>query len=559
MSNVEAVAGRLPSRTEVLIVGAGPVGLTLSLELSRYGIDHVLVSDGDGPSTHPKCNTTNARSMEHFRRLGLSRALRFGGLAENYPTDIVYLTRLGGEEIGRIRFPTARQAAEHDGRKSGPWLTPELQHRISQIFLERILLDDARGRPRAGIFLQRRLLDYRDDGTGVDAVIEPVEGGEPQVVRSRWIIGCDGARSAVRRVAGIAYEGESGADRPMFGGTMVATYYRSRRLAELFAGREGFMYWTVNPDIRSVTVAIDGKDSFLTHIQVPAEASPEAMDPRDFLRRVAGEDIDVEIMSSAVWNAGLRLVARQLIKGRAVLAGDAAHLFTPTGGFGMNTGIDDVANLAWKLAADVQGWGGPALVASYDAERRPIAHRNTLAASEVADILGAFPVPDAIEGAGVAGEQARELVRDAIAHVAVEEFGTVGVQLGARYEGSPIVVADGTPPPADSRTRYVPTARPGSRLPHFLLDGGVPIFDRLGIGLTLLDFSDGGADPRPLLETARARGIDVAHVVIASVERPASIGADIVMVRPDGHVAWRGDRLPDDSDAFFDRILGWLC
>src|SRR5580704_3581232 len=222
------------TNTDVLIVGSGPVGLTLSLELSRYGINHVLISDADGPSAHPKCNTTSARSMEHYRRLGISNALRFGGLSEDYPTDIAYFTRLGTVEIGRLRFPSAREAAQRVGKDNGVWQTPELQHRISQIFMEQILLDEARQRAPASIYLRNRLISYAQrDADVAMASIQSLDTGETHELRCRWIVGCDGPRSTVRKVAGVSYEGEDSADRPMFGGTMISTYYRSQRLAEL--------------------------------------------------------------------------------------------------------------------------------------------------------------------------------------------------------------------------------------------------------------------------------------------------------------------------------------
>ena len=218
----------------------------------------------------------------------------------------------------------------------------------------------------------------------------------------------------VRKAAGIAFDGEDSADRPMFGGTMVATYYRSNLLAQVLQGREGLMYWTVNPEIRSVTVAIDGKNRFLTHVQVPRGVDPDSLKPTEFLHRIAGVPIDVEVLSSAIWNAGFSLVAQRLVKGHAILSGDAAHLITPTGGLGMNTGIDDVSNLAWKLAGEIKGWGGPALVESYDGERRPVGIRNTRIASDIADALGKFPIPESIEHLGQASDAARAQVIEAI-------------------------------------------------------------------------------------------------------------------------------------------------
>lgn len=540
----------------VIIVGAGPVGLALSLELSRYGVAHQVLTEGARTSEHPKCNTTNARSMEHFRRLGLAREIRFGGLPADYPTDIVYLTRLGEPEIARVRFPTPQQSADLSEPYRGAWQTPEPQHRISQIYLEQILLEHARRRPEAAIAFEQRVTGFEDLGDHVEVEVVGVGSELTRRLSCGWLVGCDGGRSTVRRLAGIPFEGERQARREIFGGAMVATYFRSAELSDLLNGRRGFMYWTLNPQIRSVTVAINGDDLFLTHVQAPDGVGPETLDPRIFIPQVVGRPVGFEVLSSAIWTAGHRLVAKQMSAGRIFLAGDAAHLFTPTGGFGMNTGLDDVANLAWKLAATAQGWGGPDLLASYDAERRPIAHRNTAAASEIADVINGALVPSDIEDTGPSGRAARRAVADIVCAVAAEEFGTVGVQLGVRYDGSPVVAADGSPPTPDLRTIYEPTARPGSRLPHFLLHGA-PIFDQLGPGLTLLD---GAGDPLAasgLLAVARRRGAPLEHLPLPAGLAREALGALYVLVRPDQHVAWRGDVLPANIDGMLDRTLGF--
>lgn len=549
-------AKSLPSAAPVIIVGAGPVGLTLSIELSRYGINHLVLTDGVATSSHPKCNTTNARSMEHFRRLGLAKEIRFGGLRGDYPTDVVYTTRLSQPEIARIRFPSPRQAAGLDTSVGIQWQTPEPQHRISQIFLEKILLQHAASQPCSQINFGQQVLEFVEDGDHVLVDVRDRVTGTIKRIRCQWLIGCDGGRSTVRQQAKIEYLGEDNAERAIFGGTMIATYYRSKALQELMNGREGFMYWTLNPEIRSVTVAIDGESRFLTHVQSPDRASAEALDPMDFLPRIAGQAIDVEILSSAIWNAGFRLVAKRFSEGRIVLAGDAAHLFTPTGGFGMNTGIDDVANLAWKLAAEVQGWGGARLVDSYDAERRPIAHRNTMAASEIADIIGDVIIPAAIEGDDEKGAAARASVAGAIASVATEEFQTVGVQLGVRYEHSPIIVSDGSPAPSDTRTRYEATARPGSRLPHFALPDGSSIYDKLGTFFTLLDLSGTANAAESAMAYAAVRNVPLTHLALPQNAGAQVLEAAFVIVRPDQHVAWRGNILPEDFASLWDRILG---
>lgn len=530
----------------LLIVGAGPVGLALSLELSRFGVAHRLISANTGTSTHPKCNTTNARSMEHFRRLGIADRVRFGGLHDDYTPDVVYLTRLLAPEIARVRFPTPRQSAEGRGDGWSAWPTPEQQHRISQIFLEEILLDEAGSRPQASISLGRKVDGIAADAKGVTVGICDAVSGERSTIRADWVVGCDGGRSTIRKLGGLEFAGESDVKRTIFGGEMMATYYRSRSLARSFAGREGFMYWTLNPEMRSVTVAIDGKDKFLTHVQLGEASSADSADPNSVLPIVAGGDIDIEILSSERWHAGFRLVANAFRKGRIFLAGDAAHLFTPTGGFGMNTGIDDSANLAWKLAATIKGRGGETLLDSYEAERRPVAFRNTRAASDIADLIAGLPIPAEVENHDAAGDGARSAIRDAINSLSVSEFGTIGVQLGVRYN-STVIIPDGTAEPEDLRTQYEPTARPGSRLPHFILADGSAIYDNLGLWFTLIDRTGRASfaeNDDPMLKILRL-----------SPQEGKICLSDYILVRPDQHVAWRGDST-EDLKELMARALG---
>ncbi len=545
-----------PIDCPVIVIGAGPVGLTLSLELSQRGIRHMVFGDVVGTSTHPKCNLTNARSMEHFRRLGIAQLIRFGGLRGDYPSDIVYLTRLGKTEIARVRFPSPKEASNSRNAPDSRWPTPEPPHRISQIYLERILHRTAARSPSATIFQGHRFERYMEYSDGVLVEVVELATGRVKQYAAKWLVGCDGGRSAVRRCAGITLLGTSNRRREIFGGTMLATYFRSEDLRRILRGRQGFMYWTLNPDIRSVTVTIDGEERFLTHVQLPDGADADSVDFGEILLRIVGRSVKYEVLSRAVWNAGFELVAERYGSDRVFLAGDAAHLFTPTGGFGMNTGIDDVANLAWKLAACECGWGGPDLLASYDEERRPVGIRNTRAAGEIADVISGFRVPLQIEANGDSGDESRAEAARAILGVNAEEFDTVGVQLGVRYEGSSIIVADGTPAPPDLRTRYEVSGRPGGRLPHFYVEHDRPIFDNLGLDFTLINFS-GSRDAEEAVATAAAeQGIPLARVALSAPAAREVLGADLLLVRPDQHIAWRGHPAGADFAAVFERLRG---
>jgi hypothetical protein len=259
--------------------------------------------------------------------------------------------------------------------------------------------------------------------------------------------------------------------------------------------------------------------------------------------RALGRTLEIEVISMAPWTAGRALVAERFSDRRVFLCGDAVHLFTPTGGLGMNTGIDDAANLAWKLAAMIQGWGGPALLGSYETERQPVAVRNTTAARQLARNVQSVDVDEAIESPGPDGDAERERVGARLRQFG-EEFASIGVQLGARYDGSPIVLSDGTAPPPDSPDVYMPSACPGGRVPHLRLRDGSSLFDRLGLGFTLLR-TDPSADVDRLTRLALSQRVPLDIVDIDHTGARDFYEAALVLVRPDQHVAWRGSRITD--------------
>jgi hypothetical protein len=276
------------------------------------------------------------------------------------------------------------------------------------------------------------------------------------------------------------------------------------------------------------------------------------------IRRGVGADLPIQILGHWPWTAGVALVAERFTAGRVVLAGDAAHLFTPTGGFGMNTGMDDASNLSWKLAALVRGWGGAGLLQSYEIERKPIAERNTTAARELTKQLARMPDIAAIEEDSPRGEATRREVRAYTATMS-EEYASIGVQLGARYDGSPIVAADGAPP-GDDYVNYAPSGVPGGRAPHVWMNAGRgygdSLFDRLGPGFSLLRLGGTAVDGAAIARAARARGVPLG---ILDVPLPAArdlYGADLALVRPDQYLGWRGNRPPADPDRLLAQLVG---
>jgi hypothetical protein len=314
----------------------------------------------------------------------------------------------------------------------------------------------------------------------------------------------------------------------------------------------------VNPELRATIISLRGDEEFLIFSKaVDTETTPDDARLSNMISRAIGANVPMKILDHRPWTAGVALVAEQFIAGRVILAGDAAHLFTPTGGFGMNTGMDDTSNLAWKLAGTIHGWGGKNLLKSYEQERRPVAERNTIAARDLNVHLSNLSVPATIEQDSGEGEAARQNVRAQIATFG-EEFASIGVQLGARYDGSPIIAADGAPP-ADNYVRYTPSSVPGGRMPHFWMDNGrgygSSLFDRLDFGFTLLRLG-GDADTRAIAAAARARHVPFEVLDVPHPEARDLYERDLVLVRPDQYVAWRGNVLPPDPDRLLLQLIG---
>jgi 2-polyprenyl-6-methoxyphenol hydroxylase-like FAD-dependent oxidoreductase len=539
----------------VIVVGGGPVGLMLALDLARYRVPSVVVNTGETHRVFPKGNTHNARTMEHYRRLGLAERVRAVGLGSGHATDVGYFTRLNGYELARLPMPSSREKLAAVGCDGAAGQVPEPIHRANQMYVEAIMLEFARRVPGIELRYGWRCVDFADEGDLVRAVVEHGADGRREALRGQYLVGCDGGQSFVRRRLGIRYEGEASLDQPFYGGAMVSTHLRAPGLLDDLAHAPCWMYWTVNRDCRTQLITLDGAGEYTLQTKLPAgERVPCPQDAVALVRRSVGADVDVEVLGQGTWTAGQALVAETYCAGRVLLCGDAAHLFTPTGGFGMNTGIDDAANLAWKLAAVAKGWGGSGLLDTYELERRPIAVRNTSAAHRLARSVGEVPVAAEIEDDSDAGAAAR---RAASAYLSTfgEEFASIGIQLGARYDGSPIIASDGTPPPDDPAV-YRPSACPGGRTPHLWLGSGRSLFDALGPCFTLLCLHAPDERAHRLRVAAVRRAVPLKLVAITVPEARELYGRDYAVVRPDQHVAWRGDRVPDEADDLLDRLTG---
>jgi len=387
-----------------------------------------------------------------------------------------------------------------------------------------------------------RLISYVEQEDGVLAEIERLDDGHRLQVRAGFLVGADGPRSMVRQSLGIAYGGETGTQRDFMGGRMLAAYLRSPDFYAHVPHAKAWMYNCFNGDRRAFMAAVNGRDEFAFHTQLRSGEDADAitaMAAGAAFQQACGAPVACEVLSFQTWTAGHALVADRMQKGRVLLGGDAAHLFTPTGGLGYNTAIEDAVNLGWKLASVIKGISPAALLGSYEVERRPVALRNTDYARRFADSLGRFTPAPEIEDDSEAGDEARRTAGAYLAQHARAEFNIPGITFGGRYDGSPVIVSDGSLPPPDAANLYVPSACPGGRAPHAWLEDDASLYDRFGFEWTLLQFGDGASADR-LKQAARAWGADLSHVRLPAALRDL-YEADLALIRPDQIVAWRGN------------------
>ncbi|MEQ8699671.1 MAG: FAD-dependent monooxygenase [Bauldia litoralis] len=527
-----------PERTPVLIVGAGPVGLTLAIVLAHHGVRCAVVERNATTTRHPKMDITNGRTMEIFRRLGIADRVAAAGVPGDICLDVAWATRLTGHEIHRFAYPppdAVRVAYRtlNDGSQS---LEPGI--RISQVVVEPLLRDVAAASPLISLHYGWKFLDLDQDGTGVAATVESADSGEVHIVRSDYMAGCDGGGSRVRQALGIGLDGEANIRK------RYSVHFRSRDKSILEPWGPA---WHYQSPVHGTLISQDGRERYTLHSFAPDGAEP---DPYATVRRFVGRDFDFELLQDPVWFNNL-LVAERYRERRVFLAGDSAHQYIPTGGYGMNTGIGDAYGLGWMLAAVVAGRGGPGLLDAYEAERRPVGVRNCAASKRHAEARMAVGTvwSDALDAEGPEGDRARAACAKRVAEIGNAENESWGIELGYRYDGSPVVIAEAGPPPADDPLHYRPTTHPGARVPAVYLADGAALFDRFGRGFTLLNFDPGRLDAGSFREAAGRLGIDLAVVDVDDPHAADLYERPLVLVRPDEHVAWRGEGLPDDPEA----------
>lgn len=550
---------QIEAKTPVLIAGGGPCGLILSIELAKRGVRSILVDAKLQTAINPQANATQARTMEHFRRLGFADAIRSLGLPADYPTDIAYFTRYSGLELARFALPSAREAKAVGRDQPGGWNAAELPHRVSQKYVEKVLRSEAEQYAETSINYGVRLTAFEEGPSSVLATVEDVTTGEVQQIEAEYLIGADGARSFVRRQLGIRYGGETGVERDFFGGKMVAIYFRSSEFYEKVPHAKAWMYWAFNPERRSWCAAINGSDEFAFHTQLKKGENEDVTEDqaRELFRQAMGCSLEMELLSVDTWIAGHALVAEQLGRDRIYIGGDAAHLFTPAGGLGYNTAVEDAVNLGWKLASTVKGLAGPALLPSYAQERRELAIRNTGYARQLAESIGNYAPNPLIEADGAEGDAIRAEAGDYLNGHARREFNVPGITFGGRYEHSPMIKPDGTPTPPDAMNVYVPNASPGGRVPHMWLHDGRSVFDLFGFEWSLLVVDGrGGRDVAGFQDAAHQLGIDLSIVDLSAEDASAVYDGELLLVRPDQIVAWRGAAGSVDAKGLFRELMG---
>ncbi len=543
----------------VLVVGGGPVGLTLAADLAWRGQRCMIVEQRTEPTDHPKATLLGSRSMEHYRRWQLDAPIFEAGLPQAHGYFIVFATRLCGHELHRFASPSVAEVRGASPEAQARWpelrWSPYSKTQIGQQALEPVLLDFARGlRPAIDFRHGWRLLEFADHGDHVYARIECLQSGEQQAVRARYLVGCDGGSSTVRKALGIRLSGR-GRMR-----SNVSFFFRSREFLATHTLGPANLYFIFTPDSFGVVTAIDGREfwNYQYYFLDPAQQT-DKLDATTILHRAMGKSFSFELLKTTHWSHH-QAVAKQWQSGRVFLAGDAAHLFPPTGGVGMNTGIGDAVDLAWKLDATLRGWGGAQLLVSYERERKPVAIRNSIVSANNSDKIDMVmdETPADIETPGAAGDARRRELARKIRWFA-KQFNSAGVHLGARYVDSPLCVADGTPEPPDDPTQLVPSTWPGSRAPHHWLAPGRSTLDFFGRDFVLLSFGEPIEVAAELASAFAERSIPLRVAALDDAVAARLYETKWVLVRPDGYVAWRGDRLPHDPLSLVDRVRGALA
>jgi len=524
--------------SEVLIVGAGPIGLTLGIDLGKRGVRCTLIEQKAQPAFLPKMERINARTMEIYRRMGLAQQIRAAGLRADCPMDVYIVLALNEPALLHLPYPSVAQAqAETRGTNDGT-VPLEPYQLISQYTLEPLLKAIAETIPAITVRFGCEFLALQQDGDGVTARVRGSDGRE-QDLRTAYLVGCDGGTSPVRKELGIKLAGE---------GNLLSLRQALYHCEELFErlplgnGPGNGRHYHIADDKATQLIMQDSTKHWTLHSMVETDGEMD----RQFEKTI-GVPIKYERLSCDPWRQNL-LLADRYGKGRVFLGGDAVHLVIPTGGLGMNSGIGDAIDLSWKLAATLRGWGGPQLLDAYDIERRQVGEHN-VGASRYATLgrrkWRSMWRPDIRDDTPAGAATRRNL--SAVADIEQRKSNEmIGAELGYRYVDSPIIcnVPGG---PEHLFREYQPTTWPGARLPHVWLDDGTPMQDRIPDGYTILKLGRSKADASGLERAIRSHRAPVTVLDVPDRIARDIYGYDLILLRPDLHVVWRGNAPPEDA------------
>lgn len=541
--------------TQVMIIGCGPVGMTLALDLAQRGISCIIAEQrtADAPPS-PKCNHISARTMESFRRLGIVDLVRNAGLPADYPNDVAYRLSFTGQELSRIPIP-ARQ--ERYTASEGPdtwWPTPEPPHRINQIYLEPVLQSCVRDSKSIQLLNEVEAFSFEQDAQGVTVLCRALRDGHEFAVRAQYLVGADGGRSLVRKTIGASLHGTAVVSR------VQSTFLRAPGLLQrMQATKPAWATFSVNARRSGNVYAIDGKELWIVHNYLrDAEPDFESVDRDECLRAILGvdEDFEYDILSKEDW-FGRKLIADKFRDRRAFICGDAAHLWVPMAGYGMNAGIADAMNLSWQLAAHLNGWAPESILQAHERERKPITEQvGRFAMGHAIELMRkAQAVPANIEDDSPEGEASRQEFGKVLYELNVQQYCCAGLNFGYYYDDSPIIAYDGTAQPAYAMGSFTASTVPGCRTPHIWLADGRSLYDAMGADFTLL-CRDPSLDTHAIEQAAQALQFPLTVLKLPELAQQPEYSHAFVLSRPDQHVAWRGQDLPQDCAGLLNHLRG---